>query len=263
MDMGLSGKVAAVCGASTGIGYACAESLAREGALVSLCARNESRLVEAAQKIHQETGSKTAAIQADISDFQQSKFFIEETQRQLGAPTVLVINAGGPPAGEFSNISGQQWQKAVETNFLSAVPLIQAVLPQMKEARWGRIIAITSMAVKQPMAGLILSNAVRAGLTGLLRTLAGEVGAWNITVNGVLPGFTNTQRLESLAGRLSEIQGKTVAEIRKGWDAQGVLGRIGKVEEIASAVTFLASEPAAFITGVSLAVDGGAAKNLF
>lgn len=262
MDFALGGKVAAICGASTGIGYACALGLAKEGALVSICARHSGPLDQAAQNIIVETGARALSIQADVSDPTQALNFIQRTQKELGPPSILVLNAGGPPAGEFDALSDKQWQKAVETNFLSAIPLIRSVLPGMKKARWGRIIAITSMAVKQPVANLILSNSVRAALTGLLKTLAGEVGSWNITVNGILPGFTDTDRLESLADRLSEIQGKTVAEIREGWEAQGVLGRIGKAEEIAAAVTFLASKQAAFITGVSLAVDGGASKGL-
>ncbi len=262
MDLGLTNRVALVAAASKGIGFACARELAREGARVFLCSRDEKRASDAAEKIHQETGASVAGIGADVTDDRSVNRFVDLALERAGRIDILVTNAGGPPATSFEQTDLDLFRKAFELNALSAIRLAKLVLPGMKQQKWGRIVNITSVSVKQPIEGLILSNTVRAGLTGWAKTVATEVAADGVTVNNVAPGYTLTERQEELARGRSEALGKTSEEIIATWATQGPMGRIGQPEEIAAAVAFLASERASYITGVTLQVDGGWVRSL-
>lgn len=262
MDLGLNNRVALVAAASKGIGYACAYELAREGARVFLCSRDEKRASEAAEKIHRETGAAVAGIGADVTNEDDVTRFVNLAYERAGRVDVLVTNAGGPPAGTHDQIDLDLLRKAFELNCLSAVRLAKLVLPGMQKQKWGRVVNITSVSVKQPIEGLILSNTVRAGLTGWAKTVATEVAADGVTVNNVAPGYTLTERQEELARMRSEVLEKTKEEIIENWATQGPIRRIGQPEEIAAAVAFLASERASYITGVTLQVDGGWVRGL-
>jgi len=262
VDLGLTNRVALVAAASKGIGYACAYELAREGARVFLCSRDEKRASEAAEKIHRETGADVAGIGADVTDEDDVRRFVSLAYERAGRIDVLVTNAGGPPAGTHDQIDLALLRKAFELNCLSAIRFAKLVLPGMQKQRWGRVVNITSVSVKQPIEGLILSNTVRAGLTGWAKTVASEVAADGVTVNNVAPGYTLTERQEELASMRSEALQKTKEEIIESWATQGPIRRIGRPEEIAAAVAFLASERASYITGVTLQVDGGWVRSL-
>jgi 3-oxoacyl-[acyl-carrier protein] reductase len=262
VNFGLTDRVALVAAASKGIGFASARELAREGARVFLCSRDEKRASEAAAKIHEQTGAVVAGIGADVTDEKSVGRFVELAIERAGHVDILVTNAGGPPATTFDQTDLDLFRKAFELNALSAIRLAKLVLPKMRQQKWGRIINITSVSVKQPIEGLILSNTVRAGLTGWAKTVATEVARDGVTVNNVAPGYTLTERQEELARARSEAMGKTKEEIIATWATQGPMGRIGKPEEIAAAVAFLASERASYITGITLQVDGGWVRSL-
>jgi len=254
MDLGLKGKVALVAAASKGLGKAVALALAREGARLAICARTETTLEETAQEIRAETGAEVLSYAANVADPRQIKTFVAETRARFGRIDICVANAGGPPSKLFSETTPEDWQSAVDLNLLSTVALAREVLPGMCAQRWGRFVAITSVAVKQPIDGLILSNSVRAAVAGLTKTLANECGPYNVLVNNVCPGYTATERLRSLVGKDAAAEERLAAQIP--------LRRFGKPEEFAAAVAFLCSEQASYISGVTLAVDGGFVRGL-
>lgn len=261
MDLGLTGKVALVAGSSRGLGRAIAEELAAEGASLVLCARREDSLQEAHRAI-EERGGRVVAVAADLAEPAQVERVVEAGMREFGRIDILVTNAGGPPAGPFEQHSPEAWDRAVQLTLGSVLNLTRAVLPGMKERRWGRILNVTSIAVKQPVEGLILSNSVRAAVTGFARTLANEIAPWGITVNNVLPGYTRTERLDELAAANSKAKGISQEEARAAWEAQIPMGRLGEPREFAALVAFLASERASYITGTSITVDGGWVRSL-
>ena len=252
MDLGLKGKVAFVAASSQGLGKAVALELAREGAGIILCARNSDELANAKNEVATK-GEKVLALHGDLSIAADRERIIGQTLKEFDKVDILVTNTGGPPSGKFETLKPEDWDKAYQQLLGSAVDLVQGFLPGMKKQKWGRIIAITSQAVKQPVNNLILSNAVRASVAGLMKSLSNELGEYNITVNNVMPGYTETSRLKKLIEGNPAVQHVT-SEIP--------LGRFGKPEEFAAAVCFLASERASYITGVSLAVDGGWIKNI-
>lgn len=262
MDLGLKDRVALVAAASKGIGFAAARELALEGARVFLCSRDEKRAVEAAQKIKDETGATVSGIGADVTDDQAMERFVSLGRERMGRIDILVTNAGGPPAGTFDQANLEMFRRAFELNALSAVRLAKLVLSGMQQQKWGRIVNITSVSAKQPIDGLILSNTVRAGLTGWAKTVATEVAADGVTVNNVAPGYTLTERQEELAQARSQALGKSKDEIIASWATQAPMRRLAKPEEIAAAIAFLASERASYITGVTLQVDGGWVRSL-
>ena len=257
MDLGLRGKTALVAASSRGLGRAVADEMAKEGANLVICARTVAPLEEAGQWIHDATGADVVAVPADLTKPEDIARLVKTAEDDFGKIDILVTNTGGPPPGSFESHSVEAWSDAVDQNFNSVLNLTRAVLPGMKDAGWGRIINITSVAVKQPIDGLILSNAVRAAVTGFAKTLANEVASSGITVNNVMPGFTRTERLDGLAANIAETQGITVKEAFARWAAQSPMGRIGEPKEFAALVTFLASNRASYITGTSIPVDGG------
>jgi 3-oxoacyl-[acyl-carrier protein] reductase len=263
MDLGLKDRVAIVAASSQGLGKAVALGLAREGALLALCARTESTLNAAADEIRRETGAAVMARALDVTNHEQVRRFVAETVEEYGRLDICVANAGGPPSKTFAETTVEDWQAAANLNLMSTVYFARETLPVMQQRRWGRFIAITSVTVKQPVEGLILSNAVRAGVSGLVKTLSNEYGPYNVLVNNVCPGYTATARLMELARTLARKQGVDPREIENRWARQAPLGRVGRPEEFANLVVFLASERASYITGVSIAVDGGLVKGLY
>ncbi|HSG47275.1 MAG TPA: SDR family oxidoreductase [Longimicrobiales bacterium] len=262
MDLGLKGRVALVAASSRGLGRAVAEELAWEGCNLVLCARSGGPLEETRSAIEEKTGRQVVALPTDVSDPAQVEALVKLAHDTFGRVDVLVTNGGGPPPGKFEDHGLDAWRAGSALTLESVVNLIRGVLPGMKERRWGRILNVTSIAVKQPVDGLILSNALRAAVTGLARTLANEVADHGITVNNLMPGYTRTERLEELAGHIAATREIPEAEAYAGWESQVPMGRIGEPEEFAALATFLASERASYITGQSIAVDGGWIRSL-
>lgn len=261
MDLGLRGKVAIVAAASKGLGRACAEELAAEGVKVVLCARGEEALEQARLAIV-DGGGAAIAVRADVSRAEDIEHVVAAAMQEYGQVDILVTNGGGPPPGPFDAHGEEAWIQGVESTLLSVVRFVRAVLPGMKERGWGRIINITSIAVKQPVDGLILSNSIRAAVTGFARTLANEVGRHGITVNNVMPGFTWTERVDELAEKQSAASGKSRDEIVAGWEASIPAGRLGEPRELGALVAFLSSDRAAYINAQSIPVDGGWIRSL-
>jgi 3-oxoacyl-[acyl-carrier protein] reductase len=262
MDLGLTNKVALVAASSRGLGRAIAEELAAEGASLVLCARGEETLQRTRAEIEDRHGVRVVAVAADLSEPEGVERVTDAATREFSRVDVLVTNAGGPPAGPFEAHSPEAWREAVRLNLESVLNLTRAVLPGMKERRWGRIVNVTSIAVKQPVDNLILSNSVRAAVTGFARTLANEVAPFGVTVNNVLPGYTRTKRLEDLAASNARTRGSTEEEERARWEREIPMGRLGEPREFAAMVAFLASERASYITGTSVQVDGGWVRSL-
>ena len=262
MNLGLKGKVALVAAASRGLGRAVAQELATEGANLVICARDGQVLDETAAAIRARSGVEVLAMPTDVSQPAQIDKLVAEGLERFGRIDVLVTNAGGPPSGQFEALTPEMWDTAHRLTLMSSVNLVRAVLPGMKERRWGRIINVTSISVKQPVDALMLSNSIRAAVTGFARTLATEVAPFGITVNNALPGFTRTERVEKLAEASAARGGPSADVIRKGWEAAIPMGRIAEAEEFAALVVFLASERASYITAQSVAVDGGWIKSL-
>lgn len=262
MDLGLKGKVALVAAASKGLGRAIADVLAAEGASLIICARGRDDLEAAKRSIESRTGAKVHAIAADVSDAEQLARLASEAIGKWGKIDVLVTNSGGPPSGPATTHDWQRWDDAVKLLLRSTVELTRAVLPGMRERKWGRIINVTSIAVKQPVDNLILSNSIRAAVTGFARTLANEVATDGVTVNCMLPGYTRTERVEELADATAGREGLTRQEIVARFENQIPMRRMGEPAEFAALAAFLASEQASYITGQSIAVDGGWIKSL-
>jgi 3-oxoacyl-[acyl-carrier protein] reductase len=262
MNLGLSGKVALAAASSAGIGRAVAGALAAEGMDLVMCSRRSDALDEARREVEGH-GGRVVAVAADLSEPKGVQAVVKAALDAFGKVDVLITNTGGPPAGPFEAHSPEVWEMAVRQNLFSVLNLVREVLPGMRERGWGRIINVTSIAVKQPSDNLILSNAVRAAVTGFARTLATEAAMDGITVNNVLPGFTRTGRLTELAQKRAEIKGVEPQDIWDGWYEEIPMGRVGEPGELAALVAFLASEQASYITAQSIAVDGGWIRSLY
>jgi len=262
MDLGLKGKAALICGSSQGIGRAIAEALAAEGADIAINSRSPGKLVQVRQDIMAATGVKVVAIPADLTDPNAIDDVVDAAKAALGKVDILVTNTGGPPSGPFEDHDAKVWSQAIAQNFESVVNLVREALPAMKERGWGRIINVTSISVKQPVAGLILSNSIRAGVTGFAKTIANEAGPFGVTVNNILPGFTRTERLGELAAATAGRTGETPESVYAGWQEAVPAGRLADPAELGALAAFLASEQASYITGQSIAVDGGWIKGL-
>ena len=257
MELGLAGKAALVGGASRGIGRAVALGLAREGCRVAICARGRERLESAADEIRSATGVEVIAVPCDMSQAEDIRRFVAAAVEAFGRLDVVVNNAGGPPPGPFEAHDDAAWTQALSQNLLSVVRTVREALPHLRAAGGGRIINITSVAVKEPIPGLVLSNAARLGVVGLAKTLSRELGPDGITVNNVCPGLTITDRIRELYGGRAEAEGRSLEEVL-GEEARRIpLGRLAQPEDVAALVVFLASEPARQISGTTVQVDGG------
>ncbi len=267
MDLGLKNTTAFVAGSSAGLGFSVAERLLTEGCRVAMCSRSDERISAAAARlaeVHDE--AEVLPLTCDVTSEADIERAIGETAERFGGLNVLVANAGGPPAGFIDDFDAGAWRDAMELNLISSINLVRHALPHLRESArrdgLARIIFITSVSAKQPIPNLYLSNAARAGVMGFAKSLAEELGKEHITVNSVLPGYTKTDRLADLGTSTSERTGKSIAEVEQDWAAQNAIPRLGEPEEFAAAVAFLASRPAAYITGVALPVDGGRSKHL-
>lgn len=257
MRLGIQGRSALVAASSRGLGRAVAEELAAEGADLTICARGHGALEEAREQLEEAHGVDVRAVAADLSTAEGVRSVTEAALEAHGRVDILLTNTGGPPPGSFESQPVEAWQEAYRNNLESVVRLIRGVLPGMKERGWGRIINVTSIAVKQPVDGLILSNSLRAGVTGLAKTLSAEVAPHGITVNNVMPGYTRTDRVESLARETARDEGITPDQALGRWEEEIPAGRLAEPHEFAAMVAFLASERAAYVTGASIPVDGG------
>ena len=257
MDLGLNGKVALVTAASKGLGRAVAQRLAQEGAHVAICARGEVDLAETAAGIEAQTGRQALPLPADVSDPAAAAALVRATVERFGWLDVLVVNAGGPPPGQFLDLAPEDWEAAARLTLMSAVRLCYAAVPVMKERGDGSILAMTSVTVKQPLPNLVLSNSLRLGVVGLIKTLADELAPLGIRANCICPGWTRTTRVDQLLRDRAERNGTTPEEEAARIASSIPLGRMGTPEEFAAAAAFLVSPAASYITGVSLLVDGG------
>lgn len=263
MDLGLKDKVAIVPASSRGLGKAVALGLALEGARVVICSRNENEINEAAKEISEQTKSDVLPIKADVSNQSDLEIIVNKTIDAFGTVHILINNAGGPPFGYFDDFDMQQWQKAIELNLFSTIKLTKLVTPFMKNQSWGRIINITSIAVKQPLDGLILSNTSRAGVIGFAKTISNELAKYNILVNNVCPGRIFTDRIKSLASSRASKDNKSFEDVIEDMQTDIPVGKIGTPEQFANMVVFLASEKASYITGNTIQIDGGLLKGIF
>src|SRR5262245_27841746 len=244
MDLGIKGRRALVMGASRGLGRACAEVLIAEGAVTAICARDKSRLDRAAQEI----GAQAFA--ADLSKPGAAAQLVNDVVARLGGLDILVVNTGGPPPRNFDNTSDQDWRDAFEALWMSSVAAIREALPGMRERKWGRILIVTSIAAREPIPNLLLSNGLRAGLHGLINALSKECAAQGVTVNALMPGYTLTERLVEVGVKEAEMAARIPA------------GRMGRPVEFAALAAFLASEQAGYITGQAIACDGGLLQSI-
>jgi 3-oxoacyl-[acyl-carrier protein] reductase len=262
MDLGIRGKVAIITAASSGLGKAAAMELASEGARVAISARGKEKLNRAAEEIQAVTGQEVLARRGDVTDEGYVRELVADTARRFGAVDILVANSGGPPAGFFDDFSAEHYRDAVELNLISTINLCREAVPHMRARGWGRVVAITSIAAKQPVENLILSNTARAGVLGFMKSLSQQVAANGITVNTLCPGYHLTERLKSLGSSMSQNEGVSIEDVYARWAASTPMNRIGDPREFAAVVAFICSERASYLTGTVLQVDGGAYKAL-
>ena len=263
MNLGITDKTALVTASSRGLGKAIALQLSREGAKVAICSRGEEELYRAKKEIEERAGGKVLAQVADVTDKAQVKKLVNHIAEKFETIDILICNAGGPPAGMAEDFKLTDYHKALELNLLSTVNLCYEALPHMKKQKWGRIVNLTSVSAKQPIENLILSNTARAGVLGFSKSLSSQVAPFGITVNSVCPGYTRTERVENLAKSFEKSGKGSVQDFFQNIEKIIPMGRFGRPYEIASAVVFLCSEAASYITGIALQVDGGYVKSIF
>ncbi|MCH8955932.1 SDR family oxidoreductase [candidate division KSB1 bacterium] len=263
MNLEISDKVALVAASSQGLGKAVAMGFAEEGARVVICARNNEKLEAVKKEIESQTKSEVLAVRTDLTKKEDIENLVAESINKFNSIDILVNNAGGPPAGFFADMTDENWQKGVDLTLMSSVRLTREVLPYMRKNKWGRIINITSVSVKQPINELLLSNSLRLSILGWAKTLANQVAAEGILINNVCPGWTRTGRVVEIFEARAKGQGTTPEKIEAGITRGIPMGRLGKPEELANLVVFLGSEMASYITGVSVQVDGGSVQGLY
>lgn len=262
MDLGLKGRVAIVAASSQGLGKAAAYAFAAEGCDVALCARNEEALAEVAKDIREKYGVKTFFRSLDVTDEKAVQSFVAAVGMASGRIDICVTNAGGPPAKPFLELTMEEWRRAVELNLLSTVTFCREVIPWMQKRKWGRIVTITSSSVKQPIPDLVLSNSIRTGVVGLVKSLSILYGKDGILVNNVGPGYTRTDRLKELAASRAKANGVQPEEMYGKWAADTATGKIAEPEDVAATIVWLASEQAKSITGQTVLVENGAYRGL-
>ena len=263
MDLHVKGKVFMVAASSKGLGYGIARELALNGATVCMASRTKTEVENAAERLHKETGTTVHATVFDAANSESIKNWILEINQAFERIDGLVVNAGGPPPGNFDDFSDEDWQAAFNLTLMSSVRLIRGVLPSMRKAGGGSILTITSMSVKEPVDRLLLSNVFRSGVTSLVKSLSNELAAENIRVNNLLPGRIDTDRVQSLDKNIAGISGISIDDVKRNNEQKIPLHRYGTTEEFGKAGAFLLSPAASYITGVSLAVDGGIMKTVW
>jgi len=262
MDFGIKGKAAIVCGASRGLGRACAEALAGEGVRLIVCSRHFDRIFQTARVIAETYGTTVVPIAADLSQPDSPDKLVRETINKFGAVDILINNTGGPPAGKLEELDDGDWEQAFHLTLMSAVRMTRAVLPVMTKNGWGRVVNLASISVKQPIPTLILSNSLRAAVVGMAKTLSSQIAEKGVTINTIATGSFDTERLQSLFKNQAKKTGLTPQEAEAKLAATIPMGRIGKPEELAWLAAFLASERASYITGATIQVDGGSYAGL-
>ena len=262
METGLKGRVAIVAASSQGIGLATAQAFAAEGCRVAMCARNAQKLEAARESLRGQYGVEVLSEAFDVTEADRVRGFVRAVGEKFGGVDICVTNAGGPPAKGFLAATVEEWRKAIDANFLSTVYFAREVIPYMQRKKWGRIITLTSISTKQPVPDLVLSNAVRAAVVGLVKSLANEFGKDGILVNNVGPGYTSTGRPRELAQARSRAQQKSEDEIFSSWAADAAVKRVAEPREVADVIVWLASERASYVTGQTILADGGAYKGL-
>lgn len=262
MDLGISGKIAIVAAASRGLGFAAAMELAREGAKVAICARDEGHVQQAAKNIAQRTDSEVLPLVADVSQAEEIERLLAEVRDKLGRIEILVTNAGGPPPGNFTDYDDGGWRRGFELTLMSAVRMMRGVLPDMRSGGWGRIVNILSLSVKQPFAGLLLSNVYRPGIVAAAKSISDDFAKEGITVNNVCPGWTSTERVQEILEVRAAKSGNTPEAEAAVITREIPMQRMGTPEELAALIAFLCSERASYITGATIQVDGGAFRGL-
>ncbi|MGC8595245.1 MAG: SDR family oxidoreductase [Candidatus Kryptoniota bacterium] len=263
MDLGLKGKVAIVAASTKGLGRAAALSLAGEGANVVICGRHKANLSEAAEEIESRTGKIPLSIQADVTKSVDIDRLFNQTLKHFSTIHILVTNAGGPPTGYFMDFNDEQWLNAVELNLMSTVRLIRSAIPTMLQNNWGRIVNITSLAVKQPIENLVLSNSVRAAVVGLAKTISRDYAKNNILINNVAPGMIMTRRIESMLEERAVNDLITKEKALELMVKEIPMGRLGRPEEVGDLIAFLCSEKNTYITGATIQIDGGMYRGMF
>ena len=263
MELGIKGRSALVAASSQGLGFACALELAREGASVAICSRDEARINDAARRITSSVpGAKVLASAVDLADAKSCAAFVEETVAAFGKLDILVTNSGGPTPGSFDQVTLDDVRRGVDTTLMSAIALMAASIPHLRKNQWGRIVNILSSTVKQPRVNLLVSNTMRPGILGYAKSLSMELAAQGITVNNVAPGFTRTERLDELAEHTAQTQNVKPADVFADWEKAIPARRLGRPEELAAVVAFLCSDRASYLTGVTIQVDGGSITSL-
>lgn len=262
MDLGLKHKVALVAAASQGLGKASALSLAREGARLVICSRNEESIKKTAAEIASQTGSTVLPVVADVSKPEDISRFVRTAVNEFGTVDILVNNAGGPPTGNILKLPDEEWSRGVQLTLMSVIRMVREVIPLMQKQRWGRIISIVSIAAKQPINELLISSTLRPGILGLTKVLSNQYAVDNITVNTICPGLILTRRQEELSVSRAADRNLSLEQYLEESAKAIPAGRLGRPEEIGNVVTFLASEQASYVNGVNLLVDGGSAKGI-
>jgi 3-oxoacyl-[acyl-carrier protein] reductase len=263
MDLGIAGKRAAVAASSQGLGFACALELAREGASVAICSRDGGRITAAADRIRGEVdGAQVHTSVVDVAHEDDCVRFVETAVKAFGGLDILVTNSGGPTPGALDQVGIEDIRAGFDSTLMSAVVMMKTAAAVMRRGGWGRIVNILSMTVKQPKTNLLVSNTMRPGILGFAKSISRELAADGITVNNVAPGYTKTERLDELAGHLADVNGTSAADVFAGWEAAIPARRLGRPEELAAVVAFLASERAAFVNGVTVQVDGGEVQSI-
>lgn len=257
MKLGLEKKIAAVAAASQGLGFAVARELSLEGARVGICSRSSDNIRLAADRIARETGGEVFPYTADVARRDEAVGFVDAVADHFDGLDVLVTNAGGPPPGGFDDVGFDDVERAYHLTLESSVAMMKTAIPRMRANRWGRIVNILSITVKQPELNLLMSNTMRTALVGFSKSVSSEIAADNVLINNVAPGFTRTERLDELAADLAGRRGASVDDVYAEWEGKIPMGRLGRPEELARVATFLSSDAASYVTGVTVQVDGG------